>query len=73
MRTLVSSPVKWNNKEDFKSFQGWNRIPFTKNLVESTWVAQSVQRLTLHLSSGLDLSVVSSSPELGSMLGMEST
>ena len=38
-----------------------------------TWVAQQVKRLTLHLSSGLHLRDVSSSPELGSTLGMEPT
>ena len=37
------------------------------------WVAQGVQRLTLDLSSGLDLRVVSSSPALCSTLGMEPT
>ena len=35
------------------------------------WVAQSVKHLLLDLSSGLDLRVLSSSPTLGSMLGME--
>jgi len=34
-------------------------------------VAQSVKHLTLDLSSGLDLRVVSSSSSLGSALGME--
>ena len=38
-----------------------------------TWVAQAVKRLTFDFSSGLDLRVVSSSPTLGSMLGMEPT
>ena len=37
------------------------------------WVAQLVKHLTLDLSSGLDLRVVSSSPSLGSTLGMEPT
>ena len=37
------------------------------------WVAQSVKCLTLDLSSGLDLMVVSWSPALSSMLGMEPT
>ena len=37
------------------------------------WVAQSVKRQTLDLSSGLDFRVVSSSPTLGSMLGAEPT
>ena len=37
------------------------------------WVAQSVKHRTLDLSSGLALRVVSSSPTLGSMLGMEPT
>jgi len=36
-------------------------------------VAQSVKRPTLDLSSGLDLRVVSSSPSLGFMLGLEHT
>ena len=35
------------------------------------WVAQSVKRLTLDFSSGLDLRVVSSSTTLGSTLGLE--
>ena len=34
-------------------------------------MAQSVKRLTLDLSSGLDLKVVSSSPTLGSTLGVK--
>ena len=38
-----------------------------------TWVAQSVKDLILDLSSGLDLRVLSSSPTLGSTLGMEPT
>ena len=38
-----------------------------------TWVAQSVEHLTLHLSSGLDLRDVSLSPASDSMLGMEPT
>jgi len=36
-------------------------------------VAQSVKRLTLDLGSGVDLGVVSSSPVLGSVLGVEPT
>ena len=36
-------------------------------------MAQSVQRLTLDLSSGFDLRVMSSSPALGSTLIMEAT
>ena len=38
-----------------------------------TWVAQSVKCLTLDLSSGLDLTAVSSSPMLGFALGMKPT
>ena len=37
------------------------------------WVAQSVRRLTLDLSSGLDLRAVSSSPVLHSALGVKPT
>jgi len=37
------------------------------------WVAQSVKHLTLDLSSGLDLWVMSSNPVLGSTLGVEPT
>ena len=37
------------------------------------WVAHSVKRLTLDLSSSLDLRVVSSSPALGSALGVKPT
>lgn len=36
-------------------------------------MAQSVEQVTLGLSSGLDLEVVSSSPLLGSALGMKPT
>ena len=35
------------------------------------WVAQAVKHLTLDLSSGLDLRVVSSKRSLGSMPGVE--
>ena len=48
-------------------------IFFLKYLLEhtcGTWVAQWVKHLTLDLSSGLDLMVVSSSPALGSSLDM---
>ena len=37
------------------------------------WVAQLVKHLSLDLSSGLDLGVVSSSSALGSVLGAEPT
>ena len=37
------------------------------------WVARSVRHLTLDLSSGLDLRVMTSSPALGSMLGIKPT
>ena len=43
------------------------------NNYRGTWVAQSVKPPTLDLSSGLDLKVMSSSPVLGSTLGVEST
>ena len=39
----------------------------------STWVAQSVEPLSLDLSSGLDLRIMSSSPMLASALDMEPT
>ena len=38
-----------------------------------TWVAWSVKCPTLDLSSGLELTVMSSNPMLGSMLGMKPT
>ena len=38
-----------------------------------TWMAQLVKHLTHDLSSGLDLRVLSSSPALGSALGMKPT
>ena len=38
-----------------------------------TWVAQSFKCLILDLGSGIDLMVMSSSPMLGSMLGIEPT
>jgi len=37
------------------------------------WVAQLVKHLTFDLSSGFDLRVMSSSPMLGSVLGVEPT
>ena len=37
------------------------------------WMAQLVTYLTLDISAGLDLRVVSSSPTLGSMLDVESS
>ena len=44
-----------------------------KFLQNAAWVAQPVKRPNLDLSSGLDLKVMSSSPTVGSMLGMEPT
>ena len=41
--------------------------------LRDAWVAQSVKRLMLDLRSDLDLRVKSSSPELGSALGVRST
>ena len=41
--------------------------------IGGAWVAQSAKPPALDLSPGLDLSVVSSSPALGSTLGMEPT
>ena len=41
--------------------------------IKEIWLAESVKCLTLDLSSGLDLRVVSSSPILGSALGMKPT
>ena len=46
-----------------------NRSFFTRG----AWVAQLVKHLTLDLSSGLDLRVVSSSPVLGYALSMKPT
>ena len=40
---------------------------------QGAWVAQLVKHLTLDLSLGLALRAVSSSPILGSMLGLEPT
>ena len=40
-------------------------------MLRDTWVAQLVKHPTLDLSSDLDLRVVSSSPFLGSMLGVK--
>ena len=39
--------------------------------IKGTWAAQFVEGLTLDVSSGLDLTVVSLSTMLGSTLGME--
>ena len=43
------------------------------NYFRGAWVNQSVRHPALDLSSGLDLRVVSSSPALDSILGMERT
>ena len=43
-----------------------------KMLVRGAWLAQLAKLPTLDLSSGLDLTSVSSGPTLGSMLGVES-
>ena len=44
-----------------------------KDASKGTWVAQSAKRPTLGFSSGCDLRVMRSSPELGSTLSWEST
>ena len=44
---------------------------FLRNLKRGTWVAQSVGRPTLDVSSGLDFKVVSLSHALGSTLSVE--
>ena len=46
---------------------------FFKDFSGGAWVAQSIKHPTLDLNSGLDLRVVSSGPELGSMPSMEPT
>ena len=46
---------------------------FCMNEVRGAWLAQSVKCLTLDLSSGLDLRVVSWGSALGSALGGEPT
>jgi len=48
------------------------KIKYLKK-IRGTSVAQSVKHLTVDLSSGPDLRVMSSSSMLGSMLGMEPT
>ena len=52
--------------------QIWNNLGIKKNM-GGTWVAQSVKHVTLGFSSGHNLRVVRSSPQLGSMLSAEST
>jgi len=62
-------------------WQGWvsfgiTHLPVHLRFVyfsRGAWVAQSVKHLTLDLSSGPEHRVVSSSPTLGSTLGMEPT
>ena len=49
------------------------KIHYKNMSLRGTWVAQSVKRLTLDFSSGLDLRVVSSSSTLGSLLREEPT
>ena len=46
--------------------EGWRQCRF-----RGAWVAQSIEHLTLDLSSGLDLRVVSSNPVLGWALGVK--
>ena len=48
-------------------------IQLMKKELRGIWVAQLVQHLTLDLSLGLDLRVMSSSPSLGSTLGVKPT
>ena len=43
------------------------------HILGGTWVVELVEHPTLDFSSGLNLRVLSSSPMLGSMLGMEPT
>ena len=50
-----------------------SKICSIKSSSRGAWVAQLVKCPTLDLSSGLDLRVMSSSPVLGSALGMEPT
>ena len=45
--------------------------PYKMNDLRGTWVAQSVEHLTLDLGSGHDPRVVGSSPTLGSTLTVE--
>ena len=56
----------WNAtiREVFYWMQGWK-------VHQGAWVAQVVKCPTLDLSSGLDLRVISLSPALGSVLGVE--
>lgn len=42
-------------------------------LITSSWVTQSVKYPTLDLTPDLDLTLMNSSAELGTVLGMEST
>ena len=50
-----------------------NSTSIQKVLWRGTWMAQLVEHPTLDLSSVVDLRVMSSSPALGSMLGVEPT
>ena len=62
----------WNLKEQIERARN-NRLKYDKKKEEGHQVALLVKCPTLDLSSGLDLRIVSSSPALGSMLGMEPT
>ena len=48
-------------------------FPYVKKKMAGTWMAQLVEHLTLDLSSGPDLRVMSLSPTLGSVLGVKPT
>ena len=60
---------EWSSSEHLKTYE----CLLFKRIHGGAWVAQSVQRLTLDLSWGFDLRVMSSSPALGSTLSMEAT
>jgi len=53
-------PKSWGERRVLEIVASWG-----------TWVAQSVECLTLGLTSGLDLRLMCSSPALGSTVGME--
>ena len=57
-----------------KNISNLTNYPLKEYLIlggEGTWVAQLLRRPTLDFSSGHDLTVVRSSPALGSVLGTE--
>ena len=65
--------VASKNSAFYWGAQGQDKRSYEEGSLWCAWVFQSIKCPTLDLGSGLDFTVVSLSPTLGSMLGMEPT